>query len=191
MAEEYEVPSAHEHHIHHEAHSGVGLSQQVAIFTAVLATLGAIISYQGGHTQNEALYYKNDAVLNRTLAADQWAYYQAKGIKAAVAEASGTSWAAIGKAAPAQYAANQKRYLDEQKEIQKKAQEKEKERDEKSTEADHLLHRHHRFADAVALLQVSIALGAVAALTRSRLVWIGSIGVGACGLVLFGLTFLQ
>jgi hypothetical protein len=36
----------------------------------------------------------------------------------------------------------------------------------------------------VALLQVAIALGAVAALTRKRIVWVGSLllGLGGCGL---------
>jgi tRNA nucleotidyltransferase/poly(A) polymerase len=92
--------------------------------------------------------------------------------------------------APPQYAENQKRYVEEQKEIQAKAKELEKERDAKSEEADHLLHRHHRFANSVALLQVSIALGAVAALTRSRLVWFGSMAVGAFGIVLVALTFV-
>ena len=54
---------------------------------------------------------------------------------------------------------------------------KEHQRDRKSAEADELLHQHHRFADSVALFQVAIALGAVAALTRMRLVWFGSMNV--------------
>src|SRR5215468_554703 len=61
---------------------------------------------------------------------------------AAVNEASRTSWLAIAKEPPPEYAANQKKYADEQAEIQKKARELEKERDAKSTEADELLHHH-------------------------------------------------
>jgi len=57
---------------------------------------------------------------------------------------------------------------------------KERGRDGKNTEAGHLLHRHHRFAHSVALFQVAIALGAVAALTRIKLVWYGSIALGIC-----------
>ena len=71
-----------------------------------------------------------------------------------------------------------------------KAQEKEHARDEKSKEADHLLHEHHGFANAVALFQVSIALGAVAALTRNKLVWFGSMGAGLIGLAFFAKAFL-
>jgi hypothetical protein len=65
------------------------------------------------------------------------------------------------------------------------AREKEAERDKKSAEADHLMHQHHRFANSVALFQVAIALGAVAALTRVRPVWYASIVVGLSGAVLF------
>jgi hypothetical protein len=77
------------------------------------------------------------------------------------------------------------RYVEEQKEIEAKAHEKERERDERLNESDHLLHKHHGFASAVALFQVSIALGAVAALTRFRLVWFGSLLAGGVGVLLF------
>ena len=187
---EVETEKLHEA-IHEELEKeGGNFLKRIALTTAILAAIAAIASLQAGATVNEALVLKTESTRLQAEASDQWAYYQAKGIKAAVAEASGTSWAAIGKPAPPQYAATQKRYLDEQKEIQQKAREKEKERDVKSAEADHLLHRHHRFANAVALLQVSIALGAVAALTKSNLVWLGSMAVGAFGIVLFVLTFL-
>jgi hypothetical protein len=122
--------------------------------------------------------------------ADQWAFYQSKGIKAAVQEASQTSWLAIGKEPPTKYGETQKRYVDEQAEIQKKAKEFEKKRDEKSTEADHLLHRHHGFANSVAILQVAIALGAVAALGRNKLIWLFSLLAGASGVALFAYTLL-
>jgi hypothetical protein len=186
---EVETEKLHEA-IHEELEKEGGtFLKRIALTTAILAAIAAIASLQAGATVNEALVLKTESTRLQAEASDQWAYYQAKGIKAAVAEASGSSWAATGKPAPPQYAATQKRYLDEQKEIQEKAHEKEKERDARSAEADHLLHRHHGFANAVALLQVSIALGAVAALTKSRLVWLGSMAVGLGGIVLFALTF--
>src|ERR1700746_81328 len=134
---------------------------------------------------------KAEATRLQAEASDQWAYYQAKGVKAAVAEASRTAWLALAKETPADFAANEKKYKAEQEEISKKAREKEKERDAKSEEAEHLLHHHHRFANAVALFQVSIALGAVAALTRNRLVWGGSMLLGAAGSVLFAMALLS
>ena len=84
-----------------------------------------------------------------------------------------------------------KKYKADQEAISEKAKKLEEQRDEKDKEADHLLHEHHGFANAVALFQVSIALGAVAALTRNRLVWIGSLAVGLGGIALFALTFLR
>jgi hypothetical protein len=111
--------------------------------------------------------------------------------QAATAEASRTSWLAVGKEPPAEYAEKQKRYLEEQKEIDKKALEKEKERDEKSKEADELLHHHHGFANTVALFQVAIALGAVAALTKSRPVWAASLLLGTAATVLFFVTLAR
>ena len=93
----FHVHGPHDHAVEHaggDHGSGGGLTQSVAIFTAILATIGAIVSYQGGHTQNEALYYKNEAVLKKTDAANQWSYYQGKSTKqnlAELAEALGRS----------------------------------------------------------------------------------------------------
>lgn len=193
MPEGPEVETERLHEAIHEEleREGGTFLKRIALTTALLAALAAIASLYAGATVNEALVLKTEATRLQAEASDQWAYYQAKGVKAAVAEASSTSWLAIGKPAPPEYAANQKRYKDEQKEIDAKAREKEKERDEKSAEADHLLHRHHLFADSVALLQVSIALGAVAALTRSRLAWFASMAVGGAGIVLLIYTFVK
>lgn len=80
---------------------------------------------------------------------------------------------------------NLARYKDEQQDAQKKAQELERQRDEKGMEADQLIDRHHFFANAIALLQVAIALGAVAALTRMRLAWLGSTALGVVGASVF------
>ena len=193
MPEGPEVETEHLHEAIHEEleKEGGAFLKRIALTTAILAALAAIASLYAGATVNEALVLKTEATRLQAEASDQWAYYQAKGIKAAVAEASATSWLAIGKPAPPEFAENQKRYKAEQKEIEEKAREKERERDEKSAEADHLLHRHHLFADTVALLQVSIALGAVAALTRSRFAWLASMAVGLGGIGLMAYTFLR
>ena len=167
-----------------EEHGGSFL-RNVALTTAIFAAVAALSALQAGHTVNEALALKMDAARLETAASDQWAYYQAKGIKAAVAQATATTWQAVGKTAPPELAANVKRYAAEQDSIRDQATELEHQRDEASHEADVLLRRHGFFANAVALLQVAIALGAVAALTRIRLVWILSMLLGLGGLALF------
>jgi hypothetical protein len=169
-------------------HEGGAFLKRIALSTALFAALAAIAALKAGATVNEALVLKTEAARLQAEASDQWAFYQAKGIKAATAEAARTSWLAIAKEPPPEYAEKQKRYGEEQKEIEKKAQEKEKERDEKSKGADKLLHHHHGFANTVALFQVAIALGAIAALTKSRPVWFGSLLLGAAAMVLFAIT---
>jgi hypothetical protein len=190
MPEGPEVETERLHETIHEEleHEGGSFLKRIALTTAILAAFAAIASLRAGATVNEALVLKTEATRLQAEASNQWAYYQAKGLKAAVQEASATSWLAIGKEPPAKYLDEQKRYNDEQAEIRKKAEEKEHQRDEKSKEADELIHHHHGFASAVALFQVSIALGAVAALTRNRLVWFGSMGMGLVGIVLFAKT---
>jgi hypothetical protein len=171
-----------------EEHGGSFL-RNVALTTAISAAVAAISALQAGHTVNEALSLKMDAARYETAASDQWAFYQAKGIKGAVAQATAATWQAVGKTPPPELEANARRYAAEQDSIKDKATELEHKRDEASHEADALLHRHVFFANAVALLQVAIALGAVAALTRIRVVWILSILLGLAGLALFAWPF--
>lgn len=170
---------------------GGSFLKMISLTTAVLAVLAALASLKAGATVNMALALKTEAVQLQSQASDQWAYYQSKGIKAAVQEATSAPWLAIGKKPPAQYAEKMQRYGEEQAEISRKAKEKEQARDEKLRESDHLLHKHHGFANAVALFQVSIALGAVAALTRSRLVWLASLLTGAAGIIFFAWPLLH
>ena len=168
---------------------GGSFLKRIALSTAILAAFAAIAALKAGATVNEALLLKTESTRLQTQASDMWAYYQAKGLKAAVQEATAASWEAAGRPVPERLHEQSKRYTEEQAEIKKTAEEKEKERDAKSIEADHLLHHHHLFANAVALFQVSIALGAMAALTRSRAVWWGSMLLGLAGIPLFFLAF--
>jgi hypothetical protein len=186
MPEEAEVETEKLHEAIHEEleKEGGSFLKKIALTTAILAVLAAIASLRAGSTVNEALALKTDATRLQAEASDQWAYYQAKGIKAAVERATESAWLAQGKEPPAESKARAQRYEEEQKEIEKGAREKEAQRDERSKEAEELLHKHHAFANAVAMFQVSIALGAVAALTHNTKVWYGSILVGLLGTLL-------
>lgn len=188
---EVDIDKLHET-IHEEMErEGGRLLKGIALTTALLAALAAIAALRAGATVNEALVLKTEAARLQAEASDQWNYYQAKGIKAAIQEASRAAWLANGKEPPARHEEATKRYAEEQTEIQKEARAKEQERDAKSTEADQLLHRHHGFANGVAIFQVAIALGAVAALTRNRLIWFGSLLLGMIGAAFFGVTLLR
>src|SRR3984893_3804359 len=157
---EIETEKLHET-IHEELeHEGGTFLKRIALTTALFAAVAAIAALKAGATVNEALVLKTEATRLQAEASDQWAYYQAKGIKANVEEASRSAWIAAGKTPPPNLEETIRRYATEQKDIEKAAREKEHERDEKSKDADRLLEQHHRFADSVALIQVAIALGA-------------------------------
>ena len=85
--EEYEVPSPDEHAIEDAAENRRdSLNQRIALMTAILATVGALISYQSGSAQNEAMFLKNQSILKQAEASDQWAFYQAKSVKSHLAK---------------------------------------------------------------------------------------------------------
>lgn len=157
------------------------LLRSIALTTAFFAALAALGSLLAGGTINEALALKTEATQKQAQASDQWAYYHAKGIKAAILEAQKGLLVADGKPASPDLDKTLQRYADEQKAASVQAQELEKARDRKDDEANELIHHHHLYAYAVAMLQVSIALGAVAALTRKRFVWWGSSALGLMG----------
>ncbi len=192
MPEEPEIETDKlDERIHEELErEGGSLLKAIALTTALFAALAAIAALHAGSTVNEALVLKTEATRLQAEASDQWADYQAKGIKSAIQRASESAWLALGKRPPVLFAREQQRYTREQAEIERVAREKERERDQKSSEADLLLNEHHRLANSVALFQVAIALGAVAALTRMRLVWVGSIVVGVAGAALLVVNFL-
>lgn len=177
--------------IHEEVErEGGGFLRGIALTTAMLAALAALAALEAGDTVNEALVSKTEATRLQAQASDLWAHYQAKAIKSATARAAAAAWLAAGRDVPSDIAAEIRQHADNQGDLEREARDRERERDERSHEADELLRRHHRFADAVALFQVAIALGAVAALTRIRLVWMGSMLLGAAGIVLFASAFV-
>jgi Domain of unknown function (DUF4337) len=188
---EVETEQLHEAiHDELEKEEGSSFLKRIALTTALLAALAAIASLRAGGTVNEALRLETTATRLQAEASDKWAYYQAKGLKGAVAEASRTAWLAAGKEAPEDLVKKGERYTEEQKDIFVEAKKLEGERDEKAREAEHLMHLHHRYAYAVALFQVAIALGAVAALTRAQLVWFASMAVGVLGIAFFGMALV-
>ena len=170
---------------------GGNFLRTVALTTAVLAALAAVAALRAGATINEALVLKNEATTLQAQASDQWAYYQAKGIKGAVAQSTAAILQRSDPARSSLITEESVRYTAQQDTIAERARELESRRDERSREANSLIEQHHVYAASVALLQIAIALGAVAALTRSKYVWYGSVGAGLIGAILFAAGFLR
>ncbi len=177
----FHVHGAHEHAAEHAAHHGPGLAQWVAIFTAILSTLGAVVAYQGGNTQNEAMLYKNEAVLKKTLASDQWNFYQALSTKQHLMELA-------RDIAPdrnqAYYAQKLAKYQAQKVAIKTQADALEAASTQANAQSARLLRPHHRLAQALTLIQVAISLASITVLTRKR--WLftlaGLAAVGGVGL---------
>ena len=183
----FHVHGAHEHELEHHAQEGPGLAQSVAIFTALLATIGAIVSYQGGATQNQSMLFKNEAVLKKTQASDQWSFYQAKSNKGHLMELA----VDLAPSDKKEYYKHQiEKYEKEKKEIKQKAEILEAESVQANNESEHFLHPHHRLAQAMTLIQIAISLASITVLTRKK--WLFSIAAvaGAAGLVLWGSALL-
>jgi hypothetical protein len=181
------VHGPHDHAVEHEAHK-TPLGQQVAIFTAVLATVGAIVSFFGGDTQNKAMLYKNEAVLERAEASDQWNFYQAKSMKQNMAEIAAVN--ATDPKAAERYREEAKRYATEKKDIEKDARKHEaayKSWNEKSEQA---LHPHHYLALSMTLLQIAIALASITVLTQKRWLLYGAAASALGGAILGGVAWL-
>jgi VIT1/CCC1 family predicted Fe2+/Mn2+ transporter len=172
--EEAEVPLENLHEeIHHRAeHSGETWISWVALSTAILAVFAAIAGLLSGKNANEAM-------MSQIEAADHWAFYQAKGIKAAVLDAKMT----LSGVPNEQDHAKAERYQEEQGHIQKEAEAKER-------EAKANFHQHEIFARGVTMFQIAIAIAAISALTKKRRFWVVSLVFGAIGAVFLVLGFL-
>jgi len=116
-------------------------------------------------------------MLEQIQASDQWAFYQAKGIKSAVLESKMELLNQMGKEADTKDQKNAERYKDEQKDIKKDATEKQE------NSAAYLV-KHNALAKGVTLFQIAIAVCAISALTRKKWLWYGSMLLGIAGIVL-------
>ena len=178
----FHVHGPHDHELEHAAHNEPkGMAGKLAVATAVIATVGALFAYMGGATQANAGLHKNEAAIKKTEAANQWAFYQAKSNKQNLAELAGEL---VPEARKTFYADEAKRYKGEKAEIMvaaKKLEDESLEWDRKSAEE---LHQHHRWAQATTALQISIAMAAIALLTRSKHLEKGVFLLSGIGVVL-------
>ena len=165
--EEAEVPlEGLQEHVHHTAeHSGESWISWVALSTAILAVLAAIAGLLSGK-------YANEAMMSQIEASDQWSYYQAKSIKAALLDAK----MSVATAPDEKDRAKAARYEEEQTEIKAEAEGKAK-------EAKSNFHRHEVYARGVTMFQIGIAIAAISALTRKRRFWVVSLVFGATGCI--------
>lgn len=194
----FHVHGPHDHELEHAASGGghghgagtahgdgaaaqagsMSMTSKIAMCTAVIATFGAIFSYMGGATQANAGLYKNNAAIKKTEASNQWNYFQSKSTKQALAEFARDTATDDKRQG---WQAKVSRYEQEKTEIQAAAKKLEEEASRWDAQSEEQMHQHHRWAQATTVLQVSIALAAIALLTRKKWLERAMFGVAAAG----------
>jgi Na+/glutamate symporter len=180
---DHELEHAAQHGSHGDSHAG-----GIAVVTAIIATVGAMFAYMGGATQANAGLYKNDAAIKKTEASNQWNYYQAKSSKQNLAE---LAMAIVAEDKRQAYKDEVERYKKEKNEIKADAEKLEAQSKDWDRQSDEQLHLHHRWAQATTALQISIALAAIALLTRRKWLEYGMFAVAALGVALGGAAVLH
>lgn len=164
----HEQSNEHAHHILHESGGKEKWVVWVALSTAVVAVLAAITGLLAGTHADESM-------LAQMRSSDQWAFYQAKGIKADMLNSSNQMLIALGKKPDSANIAKVKKYKMDQQEIMHKAKDFQKESD------DHVA-KHEILARGVTLFQIAIAIGAISIITKRKPLWLVSLGFAAIGI---------
>ena len=185
----FHVHGPHDHELEHAAQGHGGEhTNSIAMFTAIIATVGALFGYMGGATQANAGLFKNNAAIKKTEASNQWNYYQAKSSKQNLSEL------ALELAPPSKkdfYQDEIKRYKSEKGDIKTAAEKLEAEAKAWDEQSDAQMHQHHRWAQATTVLQVAIAMAAIALLSKKRWIEWAMYGSGALGVAVGVLAFMH
>jgi hypothetical protein len=154
----------------------------LALTTVILAVCATLATFKGGG-------HSTRTVLNQAMASDQWAYYQAKGIKGNLYEVEAMRLRRELELAPkaavpilerslADVEKKVAKYNSEKADIQKKATGYEE------TKAEAQKHGA-AFGFAVIFLQIGILLSSIAALLNQKPVYYLGLLVGVVGIVYF------
>ena len=154
----------------------------LALTTVILAVCATLATFKGGG-------HSTRAVLSQSQASDQWAYYQAKGIKGNLYEVEALRLRRELELAPkaavptlekslADVEKKVAKYDGEKAEIQKEARRFE---DAKTDAQKH----GAAFGLAVIFLQIAILLSSIAALLKQKSVYLLGLLVGVVGIVYF------
>ncbi len=193
----FHVHGPHDHEIEHAQQGGHGaghgdhggMINQIALFTAIIATVGAVFGYMGGATQANAGLFKNNAAIKKTEASNQWNFFQAKSTKQSLAEMSRDF--SLQEEDKAKYQAKIDRYEKEKGDIKAAADKLEADATQWDKQSDAQMHQHHRWAQSTTVLQVSIAMAAIALLTKKKWLEYAMFAAGGVGLVVGALAALH
>ena len=174
MAEAPEIPEAND-----------PFEKRAAVTIAIIAVVLAVVGNKGDNA-------KTDAIIKTNEAANQYSYYQAKGIKGSIASAEHelltllapvqTAGADLAKVSE-RLKADEERYKSEQVKIKADAEEAKKDAEIGSKIND-------RCDQSSLALQIAVVIASVSILARSRAFWIASIVLGVAGTAIGVMAFL-
>jgi Domain of unknown function (DUF4337) len=147
--------------IHHEGHESDPFGKTVGVLAAVLAVMLAVVTIASHRTHTKA-------IIDKSTANDEWAYYQANSIKlhnVELGEGLLTVLEAKGNAAEklhARYEDQRKKYSDQKDEQQHKAQ-----KSDESAEVDE--RRGLRFDFGEGLLEIGLVLTSLYFISRKKM----------------------
>ena len=157
-------------------------TKYVSLSMIFLAVLAAIATQRGAGYSSATMKQLNEATFNQAQASDQWAFYQAKGIKKNLYDLEKERLAASAPAdakAMSALVARIERYDKEQKEINAAATGFEAKRNAARDAATRAADAGREMGLAISVFQISIALGGITLVMKKRWLWSASLLAGA------------
>jgi hypothetical protein len=191
MEEGFEVHGPHDHELEHAAEHGSSksMTSQIAMYTAIIATVGAIFGYMGGATQANAGLYKNNAATEKDRGLQPVELLPSQKQQAKLERIGHGHCTRARRISTWRRSSATKA---EKSEIKKNAEHLEQESKATGTRSRmRKCTKHHRWAQATTALQISIALAAIALLTRKSWLQKAMMVMGGVGLVLGGLAAMH
>lgn len=159
----------------------------LSLTTTFMAVMSGIISMQSEIYVTKTIVAKNDAVLYQNKATDMWNYYQAKDMRYHMYSIASTLIGLENKNDNTfqEFNKNIEKYKKQKEEILQQARTLEKKVEDYIKLSEKYYHKHHIFMLAEVLMQLSIAVSSVSALTRNRIFWYLSLFSSITGLLIF------
>ena len=169
-------------------------TKYVSLSMIFLAVLAAVATQRGAGYSSAVMKQLNEATFNQALASDQWAFYQAKGIKQNLYELERERLSVTNPGDSkelASLAARMERYDSEKKAISVAAKELEAKRDVAREASSVAGAASQKMGLVTQLFQISIALGGITLVVKKRWLWYVSLfgGILATILMLKALCF--
>ena len=158
-------------------------TKYVSLWMIIVAVFAAFATQKGAGFSSATIKQLNEATFNQAQASDQWAFYQAKGIKQSLYEREVEKIGGTKAPTDSMLVAKVRKYDAEKKEITAKATEFERIRDQARIGSTHSADLARKLGLSATLFQIAIALGGVCMVMKMKSLWFASMVPGFAGAV--------